>query len=372
MLLALLVGILALGNTYPGYNEYAAMKKGLYVWSHHTANRLGGVPSWIVLTQNNHGEMQRLVDFCNMQGIDKVLLFAGSVEWEYDDYYSQGLFPYHEDLLFNIRFLQTQNIDVDLMVYLNDEPNNLTAYTRMEDVALLVKRLNDEGMSIGSLHIDQEPSKQNQYKKLLEMLSLSRQHVPIGVSLKPQWVRERLADIQAFFTIEQVRHLPEFADFQPTKDTTFSDLVLMVAPNSTMMAYSNEPDTILSLGKQALDSAMRVGLSRLDIAMETGFVNNLPEEETTHYWIQANKPLWFKRFRCLGGRLEKYARELGLESKMTIHDYAQYYTTLYCQSPAVVKGTIDVPYLGCEGDPDTLISRIACGQRMIDDDDVVN
>ncbi|TNJ26306.1 hypothetical protein GMRT_13341 [Giardia muris] len=363
MLLALLMGILALGNIYPGYEEYAEIRKGLYVWSHHTANRLNGVPSWIVLTQNNHGEMQRLVDFCKMQGVDKVLLFAGSVEWEYDDYYSRGVFPYHEDLLFNVRFLQTQGLDVDLMVYLNDEPNNLTAYERMEEVAQIVKKLNKEGTNIGSLHIDQEPSKQNQYKKLLEMLSLSRQQCPIGVSLKPQWVRERLTDITAFFTIDDVRHLPEFKDFQPTKETTFSDLVLMVAPNSTMMAYSNEPDTILSLGRQALDSASRVGLTRLDIAMETGFVNNLPEEETTHYWIQANKPLWFKRFRCLGGKLERYAQELGLKTKMIVHDYAQYHTTLYCQSPALEKMAIEVPYLSCEGDPDTLISRIACNRK---------
>lgn len=338
---------------YPEFTTYKEQKKSLYVWSHSTTNRLNGTPAWILLIKNRLGEIEKLADFCTLHGFNNVILFAGSVEWEYEDYYSKGVLPYEDDYIYNIQYLASKGISTDLMVYLNDDPNNMTDYRHIEAVARIARRLRDDGVPLNTLHIDQEPSKQNRYADLLRMLHIAAQHIDIGVSLKPQWVREKLSSITTQFKIESVLdEVSELQDYSQTESSTFSDLILMIAPKSIIMAYSNNTETSIKIGKQAIDSLCRAfpnedSVRIMEFAIETGFINNLNEVETLHYWIRKNKPLWFNKVKCLSSALLGYAKRNGVEGGLTIHDYAQYYSTLYCVSPADDSKKETLPYNIC-------------------------
>lgn len=338
---------------YPEFTAYKEQKKSLYVWSHSTTNRLNGTPAWILLIKNRLGEIEKLADFCVLHGFNNVILFAGSVEWEYEDYYSKGVLPYENDYIYNIQYLASRGISTDLMVYLNDDPNNMTDYRHIDAVARIARRLRDDGVPLNTLHIDQEPSKQNRYADLLRMLHIAAQHIDVGVSLKPQWVREKLSSITAQFKMENViDEISVLQSYIPTEASTFSDLVLTIAPKSIVMAYSNNTETSIKIGKQAVDSLRRAfpdedSLRVMEFAVETGFINNLNEVETLHYWIKKNKPLWFNKVRCLSNSLLGYARRNGVEGGLTIHDYAQYYSTLYCVSPAQDSKKQTRPYDMC-------------------------
>lgn len=338
---------------YPEFTAYKEQKKSLYVWSHSTTNRIDGTPAWILLIKNRQGEIEKLADFCSLHGFNNVILFAGSVEWEYEDYYSKGVLPYEEDYVYDIQYLASKGITTDLMIYLNDDPNNMTDYRHIEAVARIARRLRDEGVPLNVLHIDQEPSKQNRYADLLRMLSIASQYIDIGVSLKPQWVREKLSSITAQFKLESVvDEIGALQDYMPVEDSTFSDLILRIAPKSIVMAYSNNTETSIKIGKQAVDSLRRAfpdedSTRAMEFAVETGFINELNEVETLHYWIKKNKPLWFNKIRCLSNSLLGYAKRNGVEGGLTVHDYAQYYSTLYCVSPAQDVKKQTQPYEMC-------------------------
>ena len=340
-------------SLYPEFTAYKEQKKSLYVWSHATTNRLDDTPAWILLVKNKSGEIEKLADFCSLHGFNNVIFFAGSVEWEYEDYYSKGVLPYEDDYIYNIQYLASKGISTDLMVYLNDDPNNMTDYQHIDAVARIAQRLRDEGVPLNTLHIDQEPSKQNRYADLLRMLSIASQYIDVGVSLKPQWVREKLSSITAQFKVESVMdEISALQGYTPTEDSTFSDLILMIAPKSVVMAYSNSTETSIRIGKQAVDSLCRAFPNEdnprvIEFAVETGFVNDLDEAETLHYWIKKNKPLWFNKIRCLSNSLLGYAKRNGVEGGLVIHDYAQYYSTLYCVSPALDVKEQTRPYEIC-------------------------
>ena len=72
-------------------------------------------------------------------------------------YYSRGMLPHEGDYVRNIHYLAGRNISVDLMVYLNDDPDNMADYHRIESLARIAQRLREGGVPVGALHIDQEP-----------------------------------------------------------------------------------------------------------------------------------------------------------------------------------------------------------------------
>lgn len=89
------------------------------------------------------------------------------------------------------------------MVYLNDEPDNLENYERMEQIAeavRLFKNANSD-LLIGTLHIDQEPANPTAYTDYIRMLYLAGQKLPISVAIKPLWVRTELATIEESFSL---------------------------------------------------------------------------------------------------------------------------------------------------------------------------
>jgi len=101
-------------------------------------------------------------------------------------------------LVEDIRKLNNNNIKVELAVYLNDDPNDMTNYARMEDVAKAAAELNNT-VRIEALDLDQEPSNTDKYENLIQMFELSNAQFPTTTTIKPKWTRERFADIKGNF-----------------------------------------------------------------------------------------------------------------------------------------------------------------------------
>lgn len=333
----------------PSFDAYVATPKSLYVWSHTTENRIGNKPAWQVMLEDAHDEIAYLCAFCKQHGVSEIYLFIGSAEWEWDAHFSNLQIPHLTAVRSAITKLTAQKIKTHPMVYLNDEPNDLSNYDRMEQIAEAVKLFKDSNPSllIGTLHIDQEPSDPTKYADYIRMLNLAAQKLPISVAIKPLWVRTELAVIEDSFSLfDLALELDTLLDIQSVAER-FSDVVYYLTSHATMMAYSNTKIQIEKLATGAMDSAMRVGKQYAESAIEVGYTNNLPIEETLHYSLVADKQGWFDSFLELDASFNKSAKERSLSHRIVIHDYSQYFYTLYCDLPAAKPHIADYPYKNC-------------------------
>lgn len=114
-----------------------------------------------------------------------------------------------------------------------------------------------------------------------------------------------------------------------------------------MMAYSNTKAQVESLATSAMDSAVRVGKQYAESAIEVGYTNNLPAEETLHYVLTEDKQGWFDSFLDLSTSFTKTAKERSLSHRTVVHDYSQYFYSLYCELPIAKPNIVDYPYKNC-------------------------
>lgn len=330
----------------PGdFIPYQMVPKSLYVWSHTTESQMNGQPAWTVLLQNRNQEIPYLIEFCKLHGVKEVYLFVGSIEWEYDAFFSTGKFPHEESLVHDLELLSSAGIGASLMVYLNDDPENLANWERMKGVASAMRRLKDSypALALKSLHIDQEPAQPANYANYIKMLLECSSEVHVSAAIKPKWTRDSLASIEGQFSLESLS--TEYPVLAPIVGTAqlFSDVVYFVTEYSVMMAYSNDLGSVISLGSRAMESARRMGSTFAENAIETGFVNNLPAEETLYYEIQKNKEKWYSDFLTINTGFNGY----GIAQQTVIHDYAQYFYALYCVVPEAKPRLDGAAYLDC-------------------------
>lgn len=332
------------------FDAYVAIPKSLYVWSHTTDSTITrNLPAWVAFLKNENDEAVYLAEFCHTHGFTEVYLFIGSVEWEYDEFFSKGEVPYRSDLRNTVSILTEMGIKTHFLVYLNDEVNNLDSYEKITKVAEAVANFQQKypNLSIGTLHIDQEPNDPSQYEKYIKMLGLASAYMPISVALKPVWLRTTLTSISDKFSLFDLSlEIPSLINIADTAEM-FSDVIYYLTSGSAIMAYSDRTEQIVELAQDSYHSASRVGITSLKTAIETGYTNNLPEDETLHYEIINQKDSWFTRFIELHGKFESSSTALGITQNVVIHDYAQYFKTLYCVLPIDQPDIAGYAYIDC-------------------------
>ncbi|EFO61572.1 Hypothetical protein GLP15_3573 [Giardia lamblia P15] len=331
------------------FDTYVSGPKSLYVWSHTTDSKIGTTPAWQVLLEDRYDEVTYLCTFCKQHGISEVYLFIGSAEWEWDEYFSNLQIPHLQAVRSAIAKLTAKKITTHPMIYLNDEPDNLSNYDRMEQIAEAVRLFKESNpdLLIGTLHIDQEPANPTAYTDYIRMLYLAAQKLPISVAIKPLWVRTELAAIEESFSLfDLALEIDMLLDIQSVAER-FSDVVYYITSHATMMAYSNTKAQVESLATGAMDSAVRVGKQYAESAIEVGYTNNLPAEETLHYVLTGDKQGWFDSFLDLNTSFTKTAEERSLSHRTVIHDYSQYFYSLYCELPIAKPNIVDYPYKNC-------------------------
>ncbi|TNJ28044.1 hypothetical protein GMRT_10038 [Giardia muris] len=331
------------------FDAYVATPKSLYVWSHTTDSTARSTPAWVSLLQNEKDEAVYLAKFCRQHGFTEVYLFVGSVEWEYDDFFSKGEMPYTSALRSTVSILTEMGLKTHFLVYLNDAVNNLESYEKITGVAEAAANFQQRypNLRIGTLHIDQEPSDPAQYEKYIKMLGLASAYMPISAALKPLWLRTTLTSISDRFSLFDLSlEIPSLINIADTAET-FSDVIYYLTSGSAIMAYSDRTEQIVELAQDSYRSASRVGITSVKTAIETGYTNNLPEDETLHYEIVNNKDSWFTRFMELHGMFDTSSNGLGVSQNIVIHDYAQYFKTLYCVLPIDQPDITGYAYIDC-------------------------
>lgn len=333
----------------PGFEAYKNTPKSLYVWSATTLKKAEGGEAWNTLIQNRNGQIRYLADFCELHGIDRVYLFVGSVEWEWEEYFGKGVLPYQDDLERSVRLLNDRGIAVDFLIYVNDDPNSLAGWERVPVIAEMVRKFkNTRSLDIRSLQVDQEPGDASVYKDFVRMLLDSASAFPMSVAIKPAWLRQSLESISSQFSlIDLSLDYPQLQGILSSA-THFADVVNYICQSTTMMAYSNSEASVVSLADQYMASLERVQAASGENAIETGFVNNLPAAETLHYEILADKEGWFDVFSRLASSFQTSAGSHSVSQRVVIHDYAQYFNTLYCEDPTGKLGVGIAAYRRCE------------------------
>ncbi|CAL6050389.1 Conserved_hypothetical protein [Hexamita inflata] len=273
------------------------------------------------LISNYNRAFDNLLEFAIYHGFKQLYLFAGSVEWDWEYSFSVHRLPEHDFFVEQLKKLYANNIEVNLVVYLNDDVNNLANWERIKDVAETIKVVN-EVVPVKTLHLDQEPSQPQQYEALINMLSMANSIYPTSSTVKPLWTRQKMEDVALFFSEAFNKTISARNTESETKFEYFVDMVINATDSSEMMAYSNEYAKIRSLSQFYVERTKIFGKPGTNI-VETGFINQLPEAETLHYQFQKNPDEFFEF-------VSDMSKTYGT---VVVHDYMQYYFTLYCNSP---------------------------------------
>ena len=199
-------------------------------------------------------------------------------------------------------------------MYLNDDPNNMANYQYAEKIAQTAEALRQQVEFVG-LHWDQEPSKKDAYYDLLSMLQLSARHIHTSSTIKPLWLRQ---SVQECLTSDEILQL----DIKNTGQS-LAQALCEICHSGALMAYSNDYEQVSAFMKQASEISSAVGKNCVSI-VETGFTNDLPEDETLCYEFRKDPSAFYK---YVADRSAQY-------STVAIHDYAQFYYDLYCEDPS--------------------------------------
>lgn len=122
------------------FSSYLTMEKSVFTWSHTMESKLNGQPSYYALLRNQNAALDYLIEFCQRHKIFHVYLYAGCAEWDIDVWRS-GSLPLQNELEAAIRKLRDKGISTSLVAYINDDPDMVSNYNDIADVAQLVGQL---------------------------------------------------------------------------------------------------------------------------------------------------------------------------------------------------------------------------------------
>lgn len=310
--LALVAAIVLLGAALPANEQYVKADKALYVWSASTAKPTPRTSNHAAITRNDDGLADRLAAFCKLHGFSRVHLFLGSAEWDWESQWKQHKLDDEDRMAATFKALRGHGLELHLMWYLNDEPNDLSNHKRAVDLVDTIAGFNKRhpDSRITGLHCDQEPDTTEAYASLKEMFELVaarnkelKAGLELGAALKPLWLRQDWQGRKVF------QHLVDALD------------------TATIMAYSNNPALVKQLAAPLLQYCEKAK-KHAEVAIETGSYNAAPEETFTKL-VQDEPAKFLETAAALAADL---AKAKGFD-RLAIHDYSQYFRALYGVDP---------------------------------------
>ena len=276
----------------------------LYVWNGDMTRRY----DWYSLLQNVNNLHDTLINFCIEHGFTKVIIFNGTIEWDYA-IYNSGVINYETNCKDLFTKLNNKGIKVALGWYLNDSVNNLNNWEKATSILDAVKNFNIKypEARIQSIHGDQEPYKPELYEDYLNMNSLLKNHskeinsgIKIGASIKPGW----FSDYKGKLMID---HVVETLDF------------------GMIMAYSYIISDMKEYGNQALARGIP-----MEIAVEVDPRQDLIDQNISFGQFIKNNPQAFKDL------LDECDQEWSTKSNylgMVVHSFSHYFGLLNGHQP---------------------------------------
>lgn len=114
------------------FADYLLLSKGICAWSHTSTSKINGEPSYSALLRNKDNAFDYLLNFSTRHAIDTVYLYGGCVQWD-SGKWGTGVLPYEADLRSSARKAALRGLRVGIVTYLNDDSNNLTSYSLVQD-----------------------------------------------------------------------------------------------------------------------------------------------------------------------------------------------------------------------------------------------
>ena len=297
-------------------NDYQNTPKTLYAWNSVSRKKIDGVSNWLLLLKNENQSFDKLIEFCNIHGFNAINLFVGSVQWEWQDYFRHHILPMEAYLKDNIAKANNNGIKVFALYYLNDEPNNLKDYQLIEDFVASVDSFNNRypAASFVGISGDQEPWQKEVYQDYLQTNKIIKNKINqlnsdliTSVALKPLWVDQLYDGYKG--------------------EKAFFEYVLEDVDQAALMAYYDDVDMIKNIALPVLAYANNTG-QKIDIILETGWINVL-DPNTFYEEIKKDK----KGFLDFVFNLNQDLKVNDSFSNIVIHDFTQFFKSLYLKEP---------------------------------------
>jgi len=275
--------------------KYRQLKKSLYIWN--PGNKNKDDVDWWAWTPRN---IQLLVSVCKIHGFSHVMVFTGSVYWDWKSSWSQQKVPFEDMFITLFGELRRAGITVTATFYLNDEPNDMTNYQRAADVGATFVRFNSANpqSAVSGVDGDQEPEKVSaEYLEMNRLLAGGK--LQVGASLKPAWLKPA------------------------SKTPTPLQAVLGSLTSGMIMAYRSDAREVRSLADEMLAQAASIGASA-SVAVETSW--RPPPEETLWALARSDPSSFIKMLVDLDEHLAKAGKAY---QGLVLHDYEGYFKAMY-------------------------------------------
>jgi hypothetical protein len=206
--------------------------KALYVWN---PGELAG-NAWGNWEKR---DIELLTSFCTVHNFQRVIVFIGSVEWDWETHFRHNRIPHESTFAQLFQALRSAGVVPHTAFYLNDAISNLQGWAKAADIVSAVVAFNARypGSAIAGIDGDQEPTQVSEDYLQMTAHMLARRdelgaQLTISAALKPAWLRKNYpgAASMASAALEQL-------------------------DDGMIMAYSREPEVSMGLGDQTLAQA---------------------------------------------------------------------------------------------------------------------
>ena len=275
------------------FESYIDTKKYLYVYSYPNA--------------------ENFLKFVVDHKYSKVFLCVGRLEWHLEEFLNGKLSNEGDmDAKELIKKLKGKKIDVELLINLNDKPDDFTNIDKLPQVANALSKLQKE-LKFTALHFDIEPNDKNNYETLLQMYEECRKKVKVSAIIKAKWLDENMTALQPYFNSSD--YFNQFKDCE-----TFAEAIVKVTDYSDIMAFSNNYSTI----NQYLDKYKKIikkykshnGKPILEL-------EKVNKSYSTYQRYKEDNKTFFNYFTDVSDKFDG----------VVIHHYTTWYQGLYCEIP---------------------------------------
>ena len=275
------------------FDHYINTKKSLYVWNYQNA--------------------ENFIKFLTDHKFYKVYFYIGCLERNYNDLIRGNLVNTGDsDPKELIKNLTDKNIEVDLFLYLNDDPDNFANIANMPKIAQALGEL-QKTLKFNALHLDIAPDNEKNYEALLKTYEDCREYINVSAILKPKWLYVNMTELEGYFTSSD--YYKNFKDCE-----TYADAIMKITNDSDLMAYSNTYDGVDKFLKKfdEIRDRHRSNVAKPILQLGPNITNdslilrsNEDKDEFFKYFINVSK-------NYIGA---------------TIHHYEVWYEDLYCETP---------------------------------------
>ena len=290
------------------WQKYIKAEKYLYIWEYYT-------PDYILR-------------MCKDHHFTRVYLSIGCIGTFWDSYYSHGEFPASGeigslDYETFIKKLNDINVEVELVTFLDRNPNDFSNMERAVTVAKMVKELSKR-VKIKALHFDQETGQNESYENLLKMYIKVNKIFPASAILRPFWLNLKMNTLKKFF--KNRKFFRRFSDCE-----TLVDAIMKVTKFTDLMAYNENYNTVNTYMSKLKNIAKRHPDNEAKNVIEISGGDGVPAEDTLYQRYMEDKD---KLFTFIYDSSKKYGA-------INIHYFETWYQLLYCVWPR-----LNIPYEG--------------------------